>query len=302
MAQVDTTVDTAEKDSTPCPTCGWSDLQRSRCRHTSQVKLVSGVSNRGLWHIGTDMALKEDPYDKWKTFESANIQFVRENTTIPTPPVVKEWVQSDNRHYLLTERPPGETLEKLYTKLSTAEKEDIADQVAELIQQLRPLQSPQIGGLGGTPLHCGILFRNNMEPTGPFSSDEELWDCIKIGLANVPEKVVENLRARMPACKPYTWTHGYLSQENIVVKDGKVTGILEWEFAGYFPVWWEFVAAGIGSPDDSEWLDIMRKKIRGGKPEELRFYRDLFYLSRYPDLDENGKEAFDRLMGSKDGN
>ncbi|EGD91904.1 hypothetical protein H112_00508 [Trichophyton rubrum D6] len=298
MAQVDTTVDTTKKDPTPCPTCGWSDLRRSRCSHISQVKLVNAVSNRAWWHIGSDMVLKEDPYDKWKTSEVANLKFIQEKTTIPVPTIVKDWVQSDNRHFLLIERMPGETLDTLYQKLSTAELEAIADQVAELIQQLRPLQSPQIGGIGGTPLHNGWIFVNNMEPAGPFSSDEELWDCMKNGLAKVPAKALENLQKRMPACKPYTWTHDDLSSSNIVVKDGKVTGILDWEFCGYYPVWWQYVSAGSGNPDEQRWLTIMRDKIKDKYPEATEFFRDLRSLTYYPDLTEQGKKTLEKLMAT----
>ncbi|EFR04180.1 protein kinase subdomain-containing protein [Nannizzia gypsea CBS 118893] len=271
-------VDTTKEDPTPCPTCGWSDLRRSRCSHTSQVKLVNAVSNRAWWNVGSDMILKEDPHDKWQTSEVANLEFVQENTTIPVPTIAKDWVQSDNRHFLLMERIPGETMDKLYHKLSTEEMEGIAEQVAEFIQQLRPLQSPEICGIGGTPLHNGWVFLNNMEPAGPFSSDEELWDFMKDGLARLPTKAVD------------------LDPENIVIKDGKVTGILDWEFSGYYPVWWQYVAAGKGSPEEVKWLEIMERKIKDPYPEARQWHKDLRHLSFYLDLTEDGKKTLERLM------
>ncbi|KAM5483392.1 hypothetical protein MaudMau93_006357 [Microsporum audouinii] len=286
-------VDATEKKP-ECPNCGWADPPSSL--YKSRIKLFYEVSNRGLWHIGSDMILKEDPFDKWNTSEVANIQFIKENTKIPIPAVVKEWVQSDNQHYLLMERAPGETLEKLYPTLSLSDKERIADQVAEIVHQLRPLQSPQIGGLGGTPLHNGWIFMNNMEPTGPFSSDDELWGYMKVRLAKLPEKAVVNLRKRMPSCKPYTWTHGHLEPGNIVIKDGNVSAILDWEFCGYFPVWWEYVTSGTGSPLDAEWLELCRDKVRDAYPEAMMFFRDLDNLRFYPHLDKQGKKTLKRLM------
>lgn len=285
----------AKAEKPECPRCGWADIHPSL--YNSQIKLVNEISDRGIWHLGSDMSLKEDPF-RLKTFEVSNVQFIKENTKIPTPAVVKEWVQGDNRHFLLTERAPGETLAKLYPTLSVSDKERIADEVAELVHQLRPLQSSQIGGLGGTPLHQGWLFLNNMEPAGPFSSDDELWDFMKVGLAKAPEKAVENLRKEMPDCKPYTWTHGDLSPENIMVKDGKVTGILDWEFSGYYPVWWEYVKAGVGSPDDVEWSKILGEKIRDPYPEAAQFFKDLRALRNYPELDEEGRKSVERLMAT----
>ncbi|EZF43583.1 hypothetical protein H113_02868 [Trichophyton rubrum MR1459] len=36
------------------------------------------------------------------------------------------------------------------------------------------------------------------------------------------------------------FTHADLSPSNIMVKDGKITAIIDWEFAGWFPEYWEY--------------------------------------------------------------
>lgn len=45
-----------------------------------------------------------------------------------------------------------------------------------------------------------------------------------------------NSEPAYPVCTPYTFTHGDLNCQNIIVKDGELAGILDWESAGYFPV------------------------------------------------------------------
>ena len=39
------------------------------------------------------------------------------------------------------------------------------------------------------------------------------------------------------------FSHGDLRPANIIVKDGHITGIIDWELGGWYPEYWEFVKA-----------------------------------------------------------
>jgi len=39
------------------------------------------------------------------------------------------------------------------------------------------------------------------------------------------------------------FTHGDLKPHNILVKDGHITGFLDWESAGWYPDYWDFTTA-----------------------------------------------------------
>ena len=141
--------------------------------------------------------------------------------------------------------------------------------------------------LGGQPLYSAFLF-----PTGygighgPFSSDDELWAEMALALEKVPEDVRLELRRRMPAAAPYTFTHGDLTNVNIMVDYGDLAGILDGESSGYFPVWWEFTCAGMGlGQDDKEWKDLLRKYLPD-HTEAREFWLDFYALRKYPHLDE----------------
>ena len=41
----------------------------------------------------------------------------------------------------------------------------------------------------------------------------------------------------MPAAAPYTFTYGDLTNVNIIVENGNLAGILDWESSAFFPVW-----------------------------------------------------------------
>ncbi|KAF2704894.1 hypothetical protein K504DRAFT_537480 [Pleomassaria siparia CBS 279.74] len=36
-------------------------------------------------------------------------------------------------------------------------------------------------------------------------------------------------------------THGDLNQANIMVKHGKIVSLIDWEFSGWYPEYWEYV-------------------------------------------------------------
>lgn len=90
----------------------------------------------------------------------------------------------------------------------------------------------------------------------------------------------------MPPATPYTFTHGDLTNVNIMVEDGNLTGIIDWEAPGYYPVWWEFTSASIGlGQEDYEWKTLLRKYMPDYS-EAREFWLDFYALSKYPNLDE----------------
>lgn len=100
--------------------------------------------------MGSKLILK-DRGASLPTYEVPNIQFVQEQTSIPVPAVVDSWKEGDPT-LILMRRISGEPLSQAWSKLSTDEKDRIAKQTAEYLQQLRKLQSDNIQSLGGRPV------------------------------------------------------------------------------------------------------------------------------------------------------
>lgn len=272
----------------PCTACGWTPQRQNSCRYDSHVKLFYGVSDRGVWSIGSNLILKERS-SKPPSFEAKNIQLLREKTTIPVPIIIEEWNEQNQRYFMLTKRVHGEALNAVWPMMSAAEKEHIAKQTADYILQLRQLHSPRMQSVDCQPLYSAFLFPNGYGiPHGPFSSDDELWAEMEMVLTDVPERARQQLRERMPTAAPYTFTHGDLTNVNIMVKDGNLAGILDWEASGYFPVWWESTCAGIGlGQDDQEWKSLLRKHMPSCE-DARQFWLDFNALRKYPNLDERG--------------
>ncbi|EKV15550.1 hypothetical protein PDIG_10320 [Penicillium digitatum PHI26] len=121
--------------------------------------------------------------------------------------------------------------------MTSTDKERVAKQTAEYLMQLHELRSDRLESISGQPIYSAFLFPNGYGiGHGPFSSDDELWAEMSLALAQVPEQVRSKLRRRMPAAAPYTFTHGDLTNVNIIVENDNLAGILDWESSAFFPV------------------------------------------------------------------
>lgn len=195
---------------------------------------------------------------KTQSFCEAPLQFL-------WPSVVAVWDKEDGTSMRMIKRIDGEPLNKAWPGLTELQKREIAKETAAYLAQVRHLQSSRLHCLGKTGhLYAAFLFPASGydNPSGPFDSDDKLWAEMAKCLAGLPDKVCRILRRKMPPATPYTFTHGDLSLGNIMVKDGKVTGIIDRERSGYFPRWWEFVCTlPAEDEDDTEWKALLREYI-----------------------------------------
>ncbi|KAF9884422.1 hypothetical protein FE257_001753 [Aspergillus nanangensis] len=234
----------------------------------------------------------------------------QENTSIPVPEVVEDWEENDHA-FIVSRRVPGKTLHEPWATLSDEQKKTIAREVAEYLAQLRRLQSDRMEAVGGRPIYCDLLIlraegdRRSNVPHGPLSSDVELWAEMEGSLKGPPEAARMRLRSRMPPAEPYTFTHCDLTDVNIMVENGHLTGIIDWEMSGYFPVWWEYACTSIvDSEEDSEWKALLRPYMPNYE-QAREFWRDYYYLSIWPQsdrakafLEETEKEGVDGGISS----
>lgn len=267
------------------------------------MKLFRGASLRGVWSIGSDVILKDLPEQGPKT-ELITLKYLGSHPSIPAPTILRDWVDTSNeRYFVLQERIQGQTLEQAWSSLSEAQKVEIADEVVGIRKQLRSLTSTSIQRVDQSPCFPGLLFFD-CEPRGSFQSDDELWDAISLSLCDpptksFPQRALANFKKRLPKCEPYVLTHCDLNLGNIIVKDGRLAGILDWEFAAYYPIWYEYVSASWGwTKEDTEWKDLLRERmgVHGEGHDDARaFWNDLCSLRQYPNLDEKGREVLDGL-------
>ncbi|KAH7358177.1 kinase-like domain-containing protein [Plectosphaerella cucumerina] len=252
-------------------------------------ELVSIQDGQTVWTLDSDKILREC-WTKPPTLEVDNVRFLKKHTTVPVPEILESWTQGD-RCFSISDRVPGTLLSKVWSYLSIDEKDNIAKQTADALAQLRALHSPRIESLGERPLYETSLFRGaHDEPRGPLNSDDELQHEMWKSLKSVPEDDRQRLQARMPPSAPYTFTHGDLSMENILVHDGNLTAILGWERAAFLPVWWEFTAAEFSHGlEGKAWKTLLQKYMQSFEVER-DWWVDFMLLSNSPTVDPPPKE------------
>ena len=275
----------------PCTACSWTAEQQRYCSYKSHVCLFYAASRRGVWSLGSQYILRDresNPPD----YDPQNTRFLQAHTTIPVPSTVLEWDEPDDTCLRVVKRIEGITLDEAWPSLSETEKHDIAKQTCSYLEQLRSLQSNQIESLDHRPLYDAFLFGGDRRtPHGPLKSDDELWDEMVGNIKQLPDGVQKVLRNSMPPSTPYTFTHGDLSQVNIIVKDAKLAGIIDWEHSGYMPRWWEFAKTiGNESKEDAEWKALLREYMEY-HGDGARFWLACHQLRKYPDLSLQGKET-----------
>ncbi|KAI5813989.1 kinase-like domain-containing protein [Pyronema omphalodes] len=259
------------------PATTWSILPSFKT-YESGVSLLARSCSRRTWSLGTNVIMKESPYDSPSEtpFDEQDIvDFLSTNTSIPVNSIIAEWIDDNATHFIIKEKLPGESLQSLWPTMSWEEKGKIADQVAEMLRELRDLTSNRMERVKEMPF-CDQMLFNHLHPhlVGPLENDQQLWAKMVESLKGaIPAPALRTLGRMMPPCQPYTFTHGDLSMGNIIVDKGKVTGIVDWEWSFFAPVWWEYVKFRAGTPRwiDPEWFELLDERM-DQHPAAVEFY------------------------------
>ncbi|KAH8767306.1 hypothetical protein F5883DRAFT_419306 [Diaporthe sp. PMI_573] len=286
----------------PCVVCGYSRETHGKSLYNNgAVKLFEIFPYEGDWQLGSRHFIK-DQVHKHARIVPAIHTFLQMATTIPVSRIMAFWEEPGGRLITIEERALGENLGDVWPSLSETERDDIAQQTANYLKQLRGLQSNRIENVHGTPVHSDLLFDSFSKPSGPFDTNEEFWEAMAEPLrkSGLPKKAIDAIGKRMPSPEPYTFTYAGIQITSIIIKDKKVVGINEWLGAGYLPCWYEYAVAGThGTITDVEIMDGEWKKILRPKLERYddgaKWLSQFVQLSHYPNLSDAGVRLLKEL-------
>ena len=212
--------------------------------------------------------------------EGETMLFIQEATSMPVPRIYALFKDPiSKKAYIIMERIAGKSLDSEWPFLSQTQKDTITIKLRASFDEMRKLQSP--GGycsLGKRPLLDNVFWTGNTADTiaGPFETEAELNDAMieKYIFNNLPRMKADFYRRAFPLIfhdHPPVFTHGDLQQKNILVRKVPCSGkgeearfeyeiaILDWEFAGWYPSYWEYsralFACGRWNDDWSFWVD-----------------------------------------------
>lgn len=166
---------------------------------------------------------------------------------------------------IVTDLVRGVSLDKAWHSMTKEQRDSIKSQLKEQVQLFRRCTQPFIGRIGH---HETSNFYERLgtgyEFMGPFDSEEEFdnW-CLERVRSSFSRAVWKRLLPRMRDSSEsnFVLTHCDLSARNIMVEDGKITGILDWEHSGFFPKYMEYATAMEICDGHEDWWRPVLKEI-----------------------------------------
>ncbi|PYI10663.1 kinase-like protein [Aspergillus sclerotiicarbonarius CBS 121057] len=249
-----------------------------------QIRRLWGILHRYLRHfswsycgwvgIPYDNQIAQLPFGlllKWSDgtrIEEVLTMEVARKAGLPVPRVICYGEHPDTPHApvsILMTRVPGRELGQVYETLTNEDKASVFQQLDQYLKTIRKWKSPwgenRICSLVGTPLRS-IRVPNHL--AGPFESEQELNDYLRepawaggFRSEMAYNDALKRAKRMDEKSHPIVFTHGDLKHHNIMVHEGRITGFLDWESAGWYPDYWEFTTALRFTPESFRWYHFV---------------------------------------------
>ncbi|KAJ7206345.1 kinase-like domain-containing protein [Mycena pura] len=215
--------------------------------------------------IGLDILVKYGTHISVKEGEAT--QFVAEWTSVRVPKIYAILHDETTKiTYIVQEKLPGSSLMDHLPTLDAATCSSLADELKNILHELTKLDARGAMGLFGRPSKYdkGILQKFSAHDPGvEIRSTIEFVEWIPKQLRDICDI------DKMPSpdvfdfsCGPI-FSHGDLVPENILIIDGHVSGIIDWDCAGWYPYFWnDYIGRWrrkMPAFRDGKWMGMMDK-------------------------------------------
>ncbi|OBT49015.1 hypothetical protein VE00_00254 [Pseudogymnoascus sp. WSF 3629] len=192
------------------------------------------------------------------------MEFVRQHTSIPIPSVFEIYVDEndESRSSCMNE------------EARRATQADLRSYLDELWTVPSPTPT-YIGSCSGGSAYDHRL--NNGHPCGPFASVSDFHDFLVVPVARCPrQELIKHYRQQPADNRGVVFTHADLCGDHIFVEPttGRITGIIDWEMAGWWPAYWEHTKSRFGSRYQTWWKTLIAH-VLDSYERELRIEEDL---------------------------
>ncbi|KAF5024779.1 hypothetical protein F66182_3157 [Fusarium sp. NRRL 66182] len=167
---------------------------------------------------------------------------VANNAGIPAPSVLQARTTSDGHSRIRMDYIQGQPLDKLWPDMSVQQKKNIARQLREIIERMRSMSPPPnfIGACDGTEIRDTRLYFTYHSPP---CLDEKAFNEFLLSTLyeHTPPLVRAAFSRRLRTNHRVVLSHCDLTPRNILVQDGEIKGLVDWEDSGWYPEYWEYV-------------------------------------------------------------
>ncbi|KAK4150826.1 kinase-like domain-containing protein [Chaetomidium leptoderma] len=167
---------------------------------------------------------------------------VHQETSIPAPEPLDVIAQDENSYLLMT-RVPGMPLWRCQELFSDTDCDEMVTQLKDYVAQLRDMPktvNPEMAICNTLGEACRDHRIRSSDPIGPFVDEAAFSQCVRF--SDEPSRRGHKI----------VFTHADLNPRNILVdkvalpngsSGWRVTGIVDWETAGYYPEYWDYTKA-----------------------------------------------------------
>lgn len=171
------------------------------------------------------------------------MEFVRSRTNLPIPRIFRVYEFGERHHLVMEMASSGaRDVEIDYCQMTPEQVEKFGSELGGYIQQLRGLEPPTNGIIGSVSLGKNHDSRLDGSAWGPFHGIADFHTYLRLGhpLRHWEDEPDVMLVHSNPDKYSIKFTHADLRPNNILVKNGHITAIIDWEFAGWYPEYWEY--------------------------------------------------------------
>lgn len=187
----------------------------------------------------------------------------------PVPKVICYGEHPDSPHALISilmTRMPGRELGEVYETLEPEEKDTILSELKMYLSVMRSWRNPW-----GSNRLCSVsggAIRSLRVPNhsiGPYENEQQLNEYLVDAASDDGFKSLSDYEKALATAKeiqtiPHSivFTHGDLLHHNILVHNGHLSAILDWEAAGWLPEYWEFTTGARFMRTGMWWYDCVK--------------------------------------------
>ncbi len=192
---------------------------------SDEVQLVhEGGTSSAVWVIGSHAFCKVKAWNPEMESEGNTIDFVkRVAPQMSTPEVIYTWAEQD-RSFLILSRVKGSTLRDAWTSLSPVQRRSALTTVADYCDCLAQHRSQTLTSVTGKPVLEPFLSSLESGLLGALT-EKECLEYFSSPSAGSP-----------PLEGGFRFYHPDLGPGNVIMSDGVVAGVIDWEAASYYPV------------------------------------------------------------------
>lgn len=214
-----------------------------------------------------------------QTNEENALKLVEKHTSVPAPLLVDRFEEEKEgtKTFIVMTRLRGEMLHTVFHRMSYPEREQLSVDLRAVVDQLHriPNRTPYLfASTTGEQ-----IVDHRLGSCGPFNTEAEFNNRLvhKYVGPSTQALVAAAHAIRHRSC----FTHSDLHPTNILIDDGRLSGIIDWECAAYQPEHWEFIKAIYGVWNGESMEEVIRRAFGYRFELELEAERELWKVTPF---------------------